>query len=73
MVAGVKAGGSYGGGPAPGRPFGLVLGGPAGGWFTVGSGGPNLEIDAVEFVRALSGRGARPEMRLISWASGRAP
>jgi len=45
-----------------GRPFSLVLDGPAGGRFGAGEGGPELEIDAVEFVRALSGRGAREEI-----------
>lgn len=41
-----------------GRPFTLRLTGPAGG--TWGSGGPELEYDAVEFCRALSGRGSAP-------------
>ena len=44
------------------RPFNLVLSGLAGGRFEVGSGGPDIEIDAVEFVRALSGRGVREEI-----------
>ena len=44
------------------RPFNLVLGGPAGGRFEVGTGGPDIEIDAIEFVRALSGRGVREEI-----------
>jgi uncharacterized protein (TIGR03083 family) len=39
-----------------GQPFTLVLGGPAGGSFTAGSGGQTLELDAVEFARILSGR-----------------
>ncbi|MET9627294.1 maleylpyruvate isomerase family mycothiol-dependent enzyme [Lentzea sp. NPDC006480] len=38
-----------------GQPFTLRLTGPAGGRW--GSGGPQLEFDAVEFCRALSGRG----------------
>ncbi|MEV6243085.1 maleylpyruvate isomerase family mycothiol-dependent enzyme [Lentzea sp. NPDC051838] len=38
-----------------GQPFTLRLTGPAGGKW--GSGGPELEFDAVEFCRALSGRG----------------
>ncbi|MDT7788727.1 MAG: hypothetical protein QOF58_7146 [Pseudonocardiales bacterium] len=38
-----------------GQPFTLRLTGPAGGRW--GSGGPELEFDAVEFCRALSGRG----------------
>jgi uncharacterized protein (TIGR03083 family) len=45
-----------------GRPFSLVLGGPAGSRFDVGTGGQDMEIDAVEFVRALSGRGVREEI-----------
>jgi uncharacterized protein (TIGR03083 family) len=45
-----------------GRPFSLVLAGPAGGRFAAGTGGPDMEIDAVEFVRALSGRGVRDEI-----------
>lgn len=39
-----------------GRPFTLVLTGPAGGTFTVGSGGERHELDAVEFCRILAGR-----------------
>jgi uncharacterized protein (TIGR03083 family) len=39
-----------------GRPCTLVLGGIAGGHWTFGSGGPTLELDAVEFCRVLSGR-----------------
>jgi len=39
-----------------GEPFELVLGGPAGGTFAQGAGGARVEIDAVEFVRVLSGR-----------------
>ncbi|WP_196778109.1 maleylpyruvate isomerase family mycothiol-dependent enzyme [Lentzea aerocolonigenes] len=41
-----------------GQPFTLRLTGPAGGRW--GSGGPELEFDAVEFCRALSGRGHAP-------------
>ncbi|MFJ5990005.1 maleylpyruvate isomerase family mycothiol-dependent enzyme [Lentzea sp. NPDC092896] len=41
-----------------GRPVALRLTGPAGG--TWGQGGPELEFDAVEFCRALSGRGTAP-------------
>jgi len=33
------------------------LTGPAGGSWTFGSGGPEIELDAVEFCRILSGRG----------------
>jgi uncharacterized protein (TIGR03083 family) len=40
-----------------GRPFTLVLTGPAGGEYTQGDGGEHIEIDAVEFCRVLSGRG----------------
>jgi uncharacterized protein (TIGR03083 family) len=39
-----------------GQPFDLVLTGPAGGWFRQGVDGENVEIDAIEFVRTLSGR-----------------
>jgi len=41
-----------------GRPFTLRLTGPAGGSW--GSDGPALELDAVEFCRAISGRGTAP-------------
>jgi uncharacterized protein (TIGR03083 family) len=40
-----------------GRPYRLTLAGPAGGTWSSGSGGPDLELDAVEFCRILSGRG----------------
>jgi uncharacterized protein (TIGR03083 family) len=43
----------------------LTLTGPAGGRWTIGSGGPELELDAVEFARVLSGRrsaAARPPL-----------
>jgi uncharacterized protein (TIGR03083 family) len=40
-----------------GQPCALTLTGPAGGSWTWGSGGPALELDAVEFCRVLSGRG----------------
>jgi uncharacterized protein (TIGR03083 family) len=39
-----------------GVPFDLVLTGPAGGTFTQGVDGEHVEVDAVEFVRILSGR-----------------
>ena len=39
-----------------GKPFELVLTGPAGRVYTSGSGGERIEIDAVEFARTLSGR-----------------
>lgn len=41
-----------------GQPFELVLTGPAGGRFRQGSGGEQLEHDATEFCRILSGRAA---------------
>ena len=39
-----------------GQPFELVLLGPAGGTFSQGVGGEHVEIDALDFVRTLSGR-----------------
>jgi uncharacterized protein (TIGR03083 family) len=39
-----------------GEPFVLTLTGIAGGTFTQGSGGPAVSIDAVDFVRTVSGR-----------------
>jgi uncharacterized protein (TIGR03083 family) len=39
-----------------GQPFTLRLTGPAGGAFASGDGGEDLELDAVEFCRILSGR-----------------
>jgi uncharacterized protein (TIGR03083 family) len=41
-----------------GRPFLLRLDGPAGGSFSAGQDGPEIRLDAVEFCRVLSGRGA---------------
>ena len=43
-----------------GRAFSLELSGQAGGRFDGGGGGTASECDAVEFVRALSGRGTSP-------------
>lgn len=40
-----------------GQPCRLELGGPAGGSWDFGSGGPELRLDAVEFCRVLAGRG----------------
>jgi uncharacterized protein (TIGR03083 family) len=40
-----------------GRPYRLRLTGPAGGEWAAGAGGEELELDAVEFCRQLSGRG----------------
>lgn len=39
------------------QPCSLTLTGPAGGSWSFGSGGPVLQLDAVEFCRAISGRG----------------
>lgn len=39
------------------QPYSLVLTGPAGGPWSSGSGGETIEMDAVKFCRALSGRG----------------
>ena len=39
-----------------GQPFELVLEGPAGGKFSNGADGERVDIDAIEFVRILSGR-----------------
>lgn len=41
-----------------GRPYRLRLTGPAGGTWVAGEGGEERELDAVEFCRILSGRGA---------------
>ncbi|GAC1669613.1 MAG: hypothetical protein NVS9B8_12510 [Candidatus Limnocylindrales bacterium] len=45
-----------------GRAFSLELSGPAGGRFGGGGGVTASECDAVEFVRALSGRGTSPQI-----------
>ncbi len=37
-----------------GQPFALRLTGPAGGTWAAGQGGPNLQLDVVEFARAIS-------------------
>jgi len=39
-----------------GQPFELILEGPAGGTFAQGSDGERVEVDAIDFVRTLSGR-----------------
>jgi uncharacterized protein (TIGR03083 family) len=44
-----------------GKPCSLTLTGPAGGSWSWGTGGPTIELDAVEFCRGLSGRG-RPAL-----------
>ena len=41
-----------------GRPYRLRLTGPAGGEWSSGSGGEEVELDAVEFCRVVSGRGS---------------
>lgn len=41
-----------------GQPYRLTLSGPAGGSWSSGSGGKQIELDAVEFARVLSGRAA---------------
>jgi uncharacterized protein (TIGR03083 family) len=41
-----------------GRPHRLTLTGPAGGQWSAGTGGAEIEVDAVEFCRVLSGRGS---------------
>lgn len=41
-----------------GRPYRLRLTGPAGGTWSTGTDGAELELDAVEFCRLLSGRGS---------------
>lgn len=48
-----------------GAPFELVLTGPAGGTFRQGVGGPRIELDAVDYCRALSGR-AEPTHELLN-------
>jgi uncharacterized protein (TIGR03083 family) len=47
-----------------GEPFELVLEGPAGGKFSQGVDGERIKIDAIEFVRVLSGR--RPGTGILS-------
>lgn len=39
-----------------GQPYSLRLTGPAGGEWSHGTGGPDIELDAVEFCRVISGR-----------------
>jgi hypothetical protein len=43
-----------------GESFELVLHGPAGGMFCQGAGGEHVDIDALDFVRVLSGRLSGP-------------
>lgn len=47
-----------------GQPVELVLTGPAGGRFSAGTGGPTIELDAVDFCRVVSGR-AEPTHPLL--------
>jgi len=49
-----------------GQPFVIRLDGPAGGSFSSGHDGPEIRLDAVEFCRVLSGRGA-PEGLLTTF------
>jgi len=42
---------------AHGQPYRLALTGPAGGTWSAGTGGEEIELDSVEFCRILSGRG----------------
>jgi uncharacterized protein (TIGR03083 family) len=49
-----------------GQPFDLVLTGQAGGEFTQGVGGEHVELDALDFVRTLSGR--RPGTGVLAHA-----
>ena len=48
-----------------GKPCQLNLTGVAGGSFTFGTGGPTLDLDAIEFVRTLSGRGAGADLLAV--------
>lgn len=41
-----------------GLPYRLRLTGPAGGFWSAGDGGPEIEMDAIDFCRVLSGRGS---------------
>jgi uncharacterized protein (TIGR03083 family) len=45
-----------------GQPCTVVLDGPAGGIYTQGEGGARLHLDAVQFCRALSGRGPAEDL-----------
>ena len=48
-----------------GSPYRLRLTGPAGGTWSSGTGGPELEMDAVEFCRVLSGRGSGEDLLAV--------
>jgi uncharacterized protein (TIGR03083 family) len=52
-----------------GQPVALTLTGPAGGRYVHGVGGPDLTVDAIDFVRVLAGRpadGAVPDSPLLA-------
>lgn len=49
-----------------GLSFELELTGPAGGGFTSGAGGEQLQIDAIELVWVLAGRGSEPATGLLA-------
>jgi hypothetical protein len=46
------------------EPFDLVLDGPAGGTFRLGHDGEHVDIDAIEYIRTLTGR--RPGRGVLS-------
>jgi hypothetical protein len=48
-----------------GKPYQLNLSGTAGGTFNFGTGGPTLYLDAIEFVRTLSGRELGTELLAV--------
>ena len=56
MTAGWSQTSSRSGPAIHGEPFELVLDGPAGGKFTQGVDGDRVEMDALDFIRTLSGR-----------------
>ncbi len=48
-----------------GSPYRLTLNGPAGGMWSSGTGGQELEMDAVQFCRVLSGRGSGGDLLAV--------
>jgi hypothetical protein len=48
-----------------GKDYTLQLTGPAGGTWQVGSNGPRIELDAVEFCRVLSGRPGKVSLETL--------
>lgn len=48
-----------------GKDYALRLTGPAGGTWQVGTDGPAIDLDAVEFCRVLSGRGGRAALETL--------